>query len=160
LYRGDGAYVIVGFELAEVLLFTEKRKRDGHMVQIEWLAKPQTHDYDAASAYLALFMVHHEAVADGLKDQQVVEFKAKDIFRASGLPLLGRENYHVKKDIQKIEASKSLSPVLLVVDDRWSPRLIIADGYHRICAVYCYNEDISVKCQIVYLSQILDTAAE
>jgi hypothetical protein len=77
-----------------------------------------------------------------------VAFKAKDIFRASGLSLLGISNAHVAKDQRKIESEKALSPLLLVRDSS-NGRVIIADGYHRLCAIYSYDEDALIQCKIV-----------
>lgn len=75
-------------------------------------------------------------------------FKSKDIFRASGLSLLGVSNSHVRKDSAKIAAGKPLSPLLLV-RDRENGRVVIADGYHRLCAVYAVDEDAVIPCKIV-----------
>jgi hypothetical protein len=61
---------------------------------------------------------------------------------------LGTGNFHVEKDRQKIAAGKALSPLLLVRDDL-TRKVIIADGYHRLCAVYSYDEDALVPCKIV-----------
>ena len=41
-----------------------------------------------------------------------------------------------------------LSPLLLVRDAD-AGRLIIADGYHRLCAVYSIHEDALIPCKIV-----------
>ena len=62
--------------------------------------------------------------------------------------LLGAGNFHVARDRQKIAAGKALSPLLLVRDDE-NRKVIIADGYHRLCAVYSYDEDALVPCRIV-----------
>ncbi len=78
----------------------------------------------------------------------MTQFKAKDIFRASRLPLLGTANSHVLKDTKKIESKVRLSPILLVRDSNHS-KVIIADGYHRLCAVYYYDEDAIIPCQII-----------
>ena len=78
----------------------------------------------------------------------MAEFKAKDIFRASGLALLGISNTHVEKDRRKIGAGQALSPLLLVRDPTHG-KVIIADGYHRLCAVYSYDEDAVIPCKIV-----------
>ena len=78
----------------------------------------------------------------------MTQFKAKDIFRASGLSLLGISNYHLQKDQKKIKEGTPLSPVLLVRDGQ-SGKVVIADGYHRLCAVYSVNEDAEVPCKIV-----------
>ena len=74
-------------------------------------------------------------------------FKAKDIFRASGLSLLGVSNAHVARDQQKIKSGRELSPLLLIRDPV-NQRVIIADGYHRLCAVYSYDEDAVIPCKI------------
>ncbi len=75
-------------------------------------------------------------------------FKAKDIFRASGLSLLGISNSHITRDQQKIKEGKALSPLLLVRDPQ-NNKVVIADGYHRLCAVYAINEDELIPCKIV-----------
>ena len=77
-----------------------------------------------------------------------MEFKAKDIFRASGLPLLGPNNFHVRADRKKMATGQELSPVLLVRQSKLG-RVFIADGYHRICAAYSVDEDASIPCKIV-----------
>jgi hypothetical protein len=75
------------------------------------------------------------------------KFKAKDIFRASDLSLLGVSNSHVKRDRKKIQAGKALSPLLLIRDAA-NGKVIIADGYHRLCAVYSYDENAVIPCKI------------
>ena len=121
-----------------------------NQVKITWTAEPEDHDYPAALSYLSL--LYDEAAAgacvEKLKRAAVVPFKAKDIFRASGLPLLGGSNSHVKKDQQKLEAGRALAPLLLVRDTAHG-KVIIADGYHRLCAVYSYDEDAVIPCKIV-----------
>ena len=83
-----------------------------------------------------------------LKRAPISEFKSKDTLRASGLSLLGIGNSHVRRDKKKIKKGKALSPLLLVRDPR-NGRVIIADGYHRLCAVYSYDEDAVIPCKIV-----------
>lgn len=118
--------------------------------EIRWLAEPEDHDYPAAESFLTL--LYKAAVARAhvraLKRAAMSSFKAKDIFRASGLSLLGISNGHVEADQRKIRSSKSLSPLLLVRDTSLN-RLIIADGYHRLCAVYSFDEDAVIPCKIV-----------
>ena len=118
--------------------------------QIEWLDKPEEHNYPAALSYLNLIYSSKQvrSLVRQLKRAKVSQFKAKDIFRASGLSLLGISNTHVKKDQHKIESGKTLSPLLLVRDAEHA-RVIIADGYHRLCAVYTYDEDAWIPCKIV-----------
>jgi len=119
-------------------------------VKIKWLKESEEHDYPAALSFLSLLYpekIAEEHVAK-LKRARISQFKAKDIFRASHLPLLGLSNYHVKQDKRKIASRERLSPLLLVRDSE-SSTLIIADGYHRLCAVYAYDEDAVIPCKIV-----------
>jgi len=85
---------------------------------------------------------------DNLKQAVISQFKAKDIFRSSGLSLLGVSNTHVQKNQQKIQAGIQLSPILLVRDPA-NGKVIVADGYHRLCAIYSYDEDADIPCKIV-----------
>jgi hypothetical protein len=116
--------------------------------EIKWLGEPDEHDYPAALSYLSL--LYDEKTAGGfagkLKRAAMAEFKSKDIFRASGLALLGTGNSHVAKDRRKIAAGQKLSPLLLV---RANGKVLIADGYHRLCAVYSFDEDALIPCKIV-----------
>ena len=118
-------------------------------VEICWLDEPEEHNYPAAKSYLSLLYDEPsaEALTAKLKQAPISHFKAKDIFRASALSLLGISNAHVEKDQQKIQSRRALSPLLLVRDSAQG-KLIIADGYHRLCAVYSYDEDAVVPCKI------------
>ena len=117
---------------------------------IVWLTQPEAHDYPAASSYLSLIFdpIQVKKLLDQLQKQPISQFKAKDIFRAAQLPLLDAHNFHVARDITKIEQEKALSPLLLV-RDLTQHKVIIADGYHRLCAVYLHDEDALIPCQIV-----------
>lgn len=121
----------------------------GTKVEIKWLTEPEEHDYPAAEAYLSLLVDEGTARTrvGGLRRAAVTTFKAKDIFRASGVSLLGVSNGHVERDQRKIRAGHALSPLLLVRDSPCG-RLIIADGYHRLCAVYSFDEDAVIPCKI------------
>ena len=117
--------------------------------EIHWLSQPEDHDYPAALQFLRLIYDEKTAAThvDALRHAPMSTFKAKDIFRASGLSLLGTSNGHVEKDRRKIQAGQELSPLLLI-RDAGSKRTIIADGYHRLCAVYSYDEDAVIPCKI------------
>lgn len=119
-------------------------------IAVRWLPAPEDHDYPAAASYLALLKPQDavDAQVRLLKAAPVLSFKAKDIFRASGLSLLGVSNSHVERDRQKIRDGKALSPLLLVRDAPLG-RVVIADGYHRLCAVYSVDEDADIPCKIV-----------
>ena len=119
-------------------------------VHIRWLAKPEGHDYGAAASYLGLVYDEKKTakLVKALRQAPAAKFKAKDIFRASGLSLLGVSNFHVEADRKKIRRGEKLSPVLLV-RDRGNGKVVIADGYHRMCAVYGFDEDATIPCKIV-----------
>jgi len=118
--------------------------------KIKWSKQPEEQDYPAALSYLSLLYDEDAAAAHvhKLKHAPLSEFKAKDIFRASGLPLLGISNAHLVRDQRKIKAGHALSPLLLVRDSAHG-KVIIADGYHRLCAVYSRDEDAVIPCKIV-----------
>jgi len=119
-------------------------------VKITWLDKPEAHDYPAALSYLTLLQDENTArrLVGRLKKAPPSRFKAKDIFRASGLSPLGVSNSHVNADWKKIKSGGGVSPLLLVRDAA-NGRVVIADGYHRLCAVYSFDEDAVIPCKIV-----------
>ena len=114
---------------------------------IKWLEFPEEHDYPAALSYLTLHFNEEIAASlvERLRAAPVVHFAAKDILRASGLRPLDASNRHVKHNIDKSHDGKPLSPILLVRHDR----LLISDGFHRVCGVYLIDEDAEVPTKIV-----------
>lgn len=121
------------------------------MSTVLWKTKPDEHDYPAAASYLSLLappaMV--DALVTALRAAPPTHRKAKDLLRASGLPLLGADDPSVASDLKKVRKGKPLSPILLVRGDmtRGYP-LRIADGYHRVCASYLISEDTDIPCRI------------
>jgi len=113
-----------------------------------WLKNPQEHDFPAAFDYLELLLSIEECnmYVDKLKSAKTIIKKAKDILRASSLPLLPNENTHVKENKKKVKSGGKLSPILLV---KKNDKLIVADGYHRICATYYLSEDLEIPCRLV-----------
>ena len=80
--------------------------------------------------------------------------KAKDLLRASRLPVLPPDNLHVARDLKKVRDGKGLSPVLLVRGQLAAEvALTVADGYHRICASYHLDEDADIPCRIADLTK-------
>jgi hypothetical protein len=115
-------------------------------VPIYWKDTPDGHDFPAAADYLDL---HYDPngvrdIVRRLQKAPLVQKKAKDIIRASRLPVLPQDNEHVKHLIHKAIDGGLWSPVLLV---RGTP-LTIADGYHRCCAAYWVSEDSIVHARI------------
>ena len=117
-------------------------------VDIVWMDAPEGHDYEAAHDYLTLHFDGDRVrkMVKKLRKGEIKQRKAKDIIRASGLPLLPADNPHVAGNLAKAKAGKKLSPILLV---RTGFKLLIADGYHRACAAYYASEDTTVSCVLV-----------
>jgi hypothetical protein len=122
----------------------------GIKTEIKWLDTPEEHDYPAAESYLNLIYDPHTVATfiQKLRLAPMTSFKAKDIFRASGLSLLGTSNSRVEKDRKKILDGHPLSPLLLVRDTA-NGKVVIADGYHRMCAIYSFEEDSIIPCKII-----------
>jgi len=116
-----------------------------------WKTSPDEHDYPAAYDYLTLLFPEKTArtIVKRLRKAPIVHRKAKDLLRASGLHLLSSDSEHVSKDMQKVTGGILLSPVLLV---RGGPEisrtLLVADGYHRICASEHFSENFDIPCKI------------
>jgi disulfide oxidoreductase YuzD len=113
-----------------------------------WLKEPEDHDFPAAQDYLELVYEPAEAakIVKKLKTAKTIVKKSKDIFRASTLNILPADNKHIQANIQKIVLRKKLSPILLVRDNG---KVVIADGYHRLCCSYYLTEDLDVPCRLV-----------
>ena len=121
-----------------------------------WKADPEQHDFPAAQSYLSLLATEAEAAAlvTALRAAGTLHYKVKDLLRASALPLLARDNAHVRKDLEKVERGERLSPVLLVRGSLVADvALTVADGYHRICASHHLNEDADIPCRIADLEE-------
>lgn len=118
--------------------------------EIKWIPDEEEHDYPAAESYLRI-LYNEDRVADMIarfRSAAIVQFEAKDIFRASQLPMLSVSDSYVEKDRKKIREGISLSPLLLLRDEPNS-KVVIADGYHRLCAIYEFDEDAWIRCKII-----------
>jgi hypothetical protein len=117
--------------------------------KLHWKDAPDDHDYPAAGDYLSLVVPQKAAddVVKRLRAAPLVHRKAKDLLRASTLPVLPPTNVHVAKDLAKVKKGQLLSPVLLLRGRPGVP-LTVADGYHRICASYSLDEDADIPCRI------------
>lgn len=118
------------------------------MASEHWKEEPEIQDFPAAESYLSLLVGPDSAtrLAKALRKQKgLTYFAAKDILRASGLPLLPADDSEVSSDLKKIKLGERLSPVLLI---QGAP-LWVADGYHRVCVSYHIDEKAPVPCRIV-----------
>jgi hypothetical protein len=122
--------------------------------KLKWAASPAEHDYPSAAAFLRLVTVqnHVEALTASLAQAPTITQHAKDILRAARLPLLPADDPEVSKDLARVRDGIALSPVLLVRGDLSAGvPLLIADGYHRVCASYHLNEDTDIPCRLAAL---------
>jgi hypothetical protein len=116
--------------------------------RVRWQA-PAAKDFAAAHSYLSLVFpaTRSAGLVRALRHARTVTHSAKDLLRASGLALLPREDARVGADLKRIRKGKALAPVLLVQGDLdRGLALVVADGYHRICAVCYFDEDSPVSC--------------
>lgn len=122
-----------------------------------WKDDPDAHDFPAASDYLRLVLDKKSTAAavKALQSAPTLRSKAKDLLRASRLPLLERDDPHVRADLDKVSRGEKLSPVLLVRGSATHDvPLTIADGYHRVCASYHLDENEDVRCRLVDLQRV------
>ena len=103
-----------------------------------------------------LRMTSSGKMADQLVNQMVTgqprNFKAKDILRASGLQLLPPTDPHVAESLQKIANGVALQPVYAVKGDITTGRpLVVADGYHRTCAVFHTDPSTDIPTMVASL---------
>jgi hypothetical protein len=120
--------------------------------KIRWLDEPELKDYAAARSYLSLLIADSEldALIERLRGAMSGSWRAKDILRASRLPLLGEsDSAEVAEKLEKVRNREPISPILLVM---LAPGQVtqIADGYHRTCAAYLVNEDTLVPGRILF----------
>ena len=120
--------------------------------KIEWKSAPKAKDYDGVRDFLSLMCSEADADAliDRLADADPIERAGKDLLRAAGMPLLTDDDPHVSDDLKDIKKGKALAPVLLIRGSlKKNHPLLIADGYHRICASYIVDEGAPISCRMV-----------
>ena len=117
-----------------------------------WKKNPDAEDYEAAHNYLLLVYsaAKSNKLVKKLRMTKSITRAAKDLLRASGLPLLALDDPRVDSDLKRIHKAKPLPPVLLIRGNmmRGIP-LLVADGYHRICAICHYDETAPVSCRLI-----------
>jgi hypothetical protein len=109
--------------------------------------KPSKEDLEAAFNYLCLQLPTPMAskAVNQAKHIRAIQRVAKDVLRASRLPLPLADERHVAADWKRIRKRKALSPVILIQGDLSKEHsAIIATGYHRMCAACHADEDAPV----------------
>jgi hypothetical protein len=116
--------------------------------QTRWNERPAPQDYIAALDYLTLQFPAATArrLVKKARGVRATEHIAKDLVRASNLPLLPLDERHVAENLKRIRKGKPLSPVIFIQGDLTRGRpFVIADGYHRMCAACHADEDSPVR---------------
>src|SRR6476620_6118433 len=120
--------------------------------KIQWEKEASDHDYEAAATYLRLLFTDRAArqIVKRLRKAPTIEFEAKDILRASQTHLLDADDAKVHETLKDIKKGKPISPVLLVRGHGGKGvTLTIADGYHRICAAWHWDDKSPIACSLV-----------
>lgn len=118
-------------------------------MRLKWSETVDDKDFDAGRRYLELLFAptSARALVRALKSAPVNSFAAKDVLRASELPLLSAKDGDVARQLKKIDKGAPLSPLLLVRESGHA-RLVVADGFHRLCAAVHIDQDAEVACKI------------
>ena len=114
---------------------------------VNWLEDVAEKDYAAALSYLTLRLSPSKArgCVKSLRKAKLQLFRANDILRAAGLDPAPRDDPGVEKNVRKIGVGQELSPILLV---NLSVGVDIADGYHRVSAVYYEDPDAYIPARL------------
>lgn len=126
--------------------------------KIRWQSEAPQQDYEAARKYLSLLFSDRDAdrIVARLRKAPTIRFEAKDILRASQTHLLTDDDPKVRHTLRDIKKGKAIGPVLLIRGEGGKGvNLIIADGHHRICASWHWDDKAPVACSLVELRAAL-----
>ena len=117
--------------------------------QVQWLDDAVDDDYTAAAHYLSLHdsQKNVDALVADLRAAGITEFKAVDLLRAAQLIAPEADDRPTREQIEKIKNGERISPVLLTRVPALK-KVIIADGFHRVCAAYRLDPDVILHCKL------------
>jgi hypothetical protein len=117
--------------------------------KINWLSNPVDNDYDSAERYLSLLFKPRKCrkLLQKLRAAPMSEYPAKDILRASRTRMSEVAAFDWGRQQRQIRNGEALGPILIVRQNDGSG-LIVADGFHRMCALFAEDELIKVPCKI------------
>ena len=120
--------------------------------KLEWAENGEAEEFDGrGKIYLSLLSSDAKAatLVKNLRNAKLAGHAAKDLLRAAHLLLLPSDELHVSEDLKRIQKGKPLAPVLPVRGDiATGLPLVVADGYHRICAVCYFDESAPIPRRI------------
>lgn len=114
-------------------------------------AKPEAKDYAGAQDFLGLLFADDvaKALVAQLKKAPVVQLRVNDILRASRQGPADKDDPGVQSETKNIKDEVPLGPVLLIQGDRARGIFFtIADGYHRLSAMYHRDPSQMVPAQL------------
>ena len=117
-----------------------------------WKSTPDEHDYPAAHDYLTLVIPEAQVneLVKGLMNAPLTTRKAKDLLRAAAYRFFLTPTYMWPTTSQRSTRASSFRPCSWCEARRpGAPPLLVADGYHRICASYHLDEDADIPCRLV-----------
>lgn len=117
--------------------------------KINWLSSPVDSDYVSAERYLSLLFKPRKCnkLLRKLRAAPMSEYPAKDILRASRTAISEVAAFDWSRQQQQIRDGEALGPILIVRQNNGAD-LIVADGFHRMCALFAEDELIKVPCKI------------
>ena len=117
--------------------------------KINRLSSPVDNDYISAERYLSFLFKPRKCrkLLQKLRAVPMSEYPAKDIWRVSRTAMSEVAAVDWSYHQQKIRDGEALVPILIVRQNDGSG-LLIADGFHRMCALFTEDELIKVPCKI------------
>jgi hypothetical protein len=117
----------------------QKQNKEGQaerQAPIAWRDDVPEDDYQSAVHFLTLT---HE--------REHVEYKAIDLLRAAQLVVPKVDDLPTREQRRQIEDGEPLAPILLVRMPVLG-KVIVADGFHRLCAAYRIDPDVHLHCKL------------
>ena len=129
---------------------TRKEIRMNQENRVTWLKEPAEDTYTSAEIFLQLTYKPKKAkrLVEKLRHAGMSEYAARDILRASATLMSWVNAFDWSRQQQAINSGTPISPILLVRQNDGG-HLIVADGFHRMCALFAEDQDIKVPCKIV-----------
>ena len=114
---------------------------------VKWRKAPREDDYPRAESFLRLIYPPEKAteLIQKLREAKLEHWTAKDIFRATGTRA---ETENLSEQKREIAQGELLSPILMVRQPTLG-KLLVADGFHRLCAVHAIDEQAVIAAKLV-----------
>lgn len=131
---------------------------DKSKFNISWHPNPSNSQWLDLEEYLNLKFTSDTAkklyskFEDKVKDHKSKTFQAKDILRAANMlnekGILPADDKIVQKELKLFKNGKSIAPIMLVKQHP-NQKLLIVDGFHRLCAIYHIDPEMHCLAYII-----------